>query len=239
MAGIKTPKVISPKIKVYTTNHQERIEPAALQHEDKNALMVLVDLYTGLRIGELCGLYWSDFQWDSDFFDISRILERLYKKWTQNRPEYQLVSLNRSRINSSTALYVGPPKTESGKRRIYLSEQAITSFHEIEAQQKKLGLYHPDGFVFLQANGNPYEPRGYYKLYRDILSRADVSYHNFHSLRHTFATRAFELHFDIPTLAEILGHAQKSTTENMYGHSLDETKKRNMEKFNLHTRQAV
>ena len=62
------------------------------------------------------------------------------------------------------------------------------------------------------------------------MNRADVSYHNFHSLRHIFATRAFELNFDIPTLSEILDHAQKSKTENMYGHSLDESKKRNMEK---------
>lgn len=102
-------------------------------------------------------------------------------------------------------------------------------FNEIEAYQKQRNIYKPDDFVFLQKNGNPYEPRTYNRLYRDVLKRAEVDYRNFHTLRHTFATRAF----DIPTLAEILGHAQKSTTENMYGHSLDDTKKKAMEKFNL------
>ena len=61
---------------------------------------------------------------------------------------------------------------------------------------------------------------------------AGVDYQNFHTLRHTFATRAFELQFDIPTLAEILGHAQKSTTENMYGHTMEETKRAAMGRFN-------
>ena len=54
--GLKTPKVSPPQIQVYSKSHQTCIEQAALYHEDKNALMVLIDLYTGLRIGELCGL---------------------------------------------------------------------------------------------------------------------------------------------------------------------------------------
>ena len=80
--------------------------------------------------------------------------------------------------------------------------------------------------MFVNQKGNPYEPRAYNKLYRGVLQRAGVDYRKFHTLRHTFATRAFELAFDIPTLAEILGHAQKTTTENMYGHSLDDTKEK-------------
>ena len=232
IAGLKTPKVPQAKIQVYTKRDQYNIELAALQHEDKNALLVLIDLYTGLRIGELCALSWPDFSPDRDYFDISFILERLSKKWVKDHSEYTQVPIIGAKSDASTALYLGPPKTESGKRRIHMSEQAISAFYDIELQQKEWGLYKPDGFVFLQSNGNPYEPDGYRKLYKDVLRQAGVTYQKFHTLRHTFATRAFELQFDIPTLAEILGHAQKSTTENMYGHSLDETKKRNMEKFN-------
>lgn len=98
----------------------------------------------------------------------------------------------------------------------------MLGFERIETYQKK--------------NGNLYELRTYNDLYRDIIKRTGVDYRNFHTLRHMFATRAYELAFDIPTLAEILDHAQKTTTENIYGHSLDDTKKKIMVKF---SRRAV
>lgn len=230
--GLKTPKVSLPQIQVYSKSHQTCIEQAALYHEDKNALMVLIDLYTGLRIGELCGLSWLDFGPGKEYFKIRRILERLSKKWAENRSEYQRIFMVGGKEEGATALYLGPPKTESGKRVVYTNDQAVLGFNRIETYQKKMGFYRPDGFVFVNQNGNPYEPRAYNKLYRDVLQRAGVDYRKFHTLRHTFATRAFELAFDIPTLAEILGHAQKTTTENMYGHSLDDTKKSAMARFN-------
>ena len=230
--GLKTPKVIPPMIKVYTTSHQYCIEQAALEHENVNALMVLIDLYTGLRIGELCSLFWSDFGPGKEYFDVKRLIERLKIQWAEHRPDYKRVPILNAKKGSSTALYFGTPKTELGKRRIYTSEQSVLGFERIEAYQKANGTYQYDGFVFLQRNGNPYEPRGYNDLYRDVLQKANVDYRKFHTLRHTFATRAFELKFDIPTLSEILGHAQKSTTENMYGHSVDDTKKLAMAKFN-------
>ena len=230
--GLKTPSVIPRKITVYTTTHQRRIEQAALEHININALMILIDLYTGLRIGELCGLLWSDFGPNKEYFDVQRIIERLPVQWAEQRPDYIRIPLQNAKNNGKTALYFGAPKTEMGKRRIYTSEQSVLGFERIEAYQKENGIYQHDGFVFLQSSGNPYEPRAYNDLYRDVLQKADVEYKNFHILRHTFATRAYELKFDIPTLSEILGHAQKSTTENMYGHSVDDTKKLAMAKFN-------
>lgn len=146
--------------------------------------------------------------------------------------DYKDVPIANAKADSNTALYFGTPKTEMGKRRIYTSEQSVLGFDRIEQYQKENGIYQFDGFVFLQRNGNPYEPRAYNDLYRDVLKRAQVDYRKFHTLRHTFATRAYELKFDIPTLSELLGHAQKSTTENMYGHSVDDTKKRAMSMFN-------
>ena len=77
---------------------------AALQHENKNALLVLIDLYTGLRIGELCALSWSDFGPGREYFDISFILERLSKKWTKDRSEYRQIPIAGANPDAVTAL---------------------------------------------------------------------------------------------------------------------------------------
>lgn len=60
---------------------------------------------------------------------------------------------------------------------------------------------------------------------------ADIENTNFHALRHTFATRALEAGMDIEVLSTILGHAQPSTTLNMYGHALPDHKIKSMAKM--------
>ena len=125
---------------MYSKSHQTCIEQAALYHEDKNALMVLIDLYTGLRIGELCGLSWLDFGPGKEYFKIRRILERLSKKWAENRSEYQRIFMVGGKEEGATALYLGPPKTESGKRVVYTNDQAVLGFNRIETYQKKMGF---------------------------------------------------------------------------------------------------
>ena len=58
------------------------------------------------------------------------------------------------------------------------------------------------------------------KTYVRILKRLNINYKNFHSLRHTFATRALELGMDVKSLSEILGHKNAMITLNRYSHSL-------------------
>lgn len=64
-----------------------------------------------------------------------------------------------------------------------------------------------------------------------MLKKADIPTTNFHTLRHTFATRALENGFDVKVLADILGHADASTTLNKYAHALPDHKKTSMEKL--------
>ena len=64
-----------------------------------------------------------------------------------------------------------------------------------------------------------------------MLKKAEIENTNFHTLRHTFATRALENGFDVKVLADILGHADASTTLNKYAHALPDHKKTSMEKL--------
>jgi integrase len=87
--------------------------------------------------------------------------------------------------------------------------------------------------VFSTSLGLVYEPRTYEDLFKRTLKSAGVSNINFHAHRHTFATRALEAGMDIKVLSSILGHAQASTTLNLYAHALPDHKKTSMYKMEI------
>lgn len=85
--------------------------------------------------------------------------------------------------------------------------------------------------IFSTPTGIVYEPRTYEDLFKRTLKAAGVQDINFHALRHTFATRAPEAGMDIKVLSSILGHAQASTTLNLYAHALPDHKRKSMDKM--------
>lgn len=85
--------------------------------------------------------------------------------------------------------------------------------------------------IFSTQTGIVYEPRTYEDLFKRTLKAAGVQDINFHALRHTFATRALKAGMDIKVLSSILGHAQASTTLNLYAHALPDHKRHSMEKM--------
>lgn len=91
--------------------------------------------------------------------------------------------------------------------------------------------YNPDGYVFCQENGSPYEPRTYQDLFKRCIRQAGIADANFHSLRHTFATRSLEQGMDVVTLSRLLGHANPSITLDKYGHALDDHKRDSVAKL--------
>ena len=93
--------------------------------------------------------------------------------------------------------------------------------------------YNPEGYVFCQENGSPYEPRTYQDLFKRCIRQAGIPDANFHSLRHTFATRSLEQGMDVVTLSRLLGHANPSITLDKYGHALDDHKRDSVAKLGV------
>lgn len=77
-----------------------------------------------------------------------------------------------------------------------------------------------DEDYFLSGNAEPIEPRNYQYFFKKTLADCELRYVNFHTLRHTFATRCVEAGMDIKTLSEILGHTNTNITLSYYVHSL-------------------
>lgn len=209
---ITLPKVRSGKeVPVFSMKEQRVLEYAVQQSEDKRLLGILLCFYSGIRLGELCALQWEDFDFDAGAVSITRTVSRIR---------------NREPNGEKTVLSVGTPKSETSLRKIPLPDFLLRLIEKNSPPAPEEGCY------MLSGKAAPFDPRIYQRLYKKVLAEAGVKDRKFHTIRHTFATRALELGVDIKTLSEILGHSSVNITLNVYAHSLMEQKKVAIEKFN-------
>jgi len=199
-------------------------EQKALQEavqDERLGIGIILTLFTGLRLGELLGLKFDDIDFKAKTITIRRTLNRLKVFDTPDK---------------KTDIVMGEPKTDRAKRTIPLQDFLIPLLkqHHVNIMREKLlagNLYTDENFVICNEFGKYLEPRTYQDFYKRMLKKADIPNTNFHTLRHTFATRALENGFDVKVLADILGHADASTTLNKYAHALPDHKKTSMEKL--------
>lgn len=204
--NIKKPKlqrVKEPKkeMRVLSIQEQKQLEQYLYHNMNLSCFGVLLALYTGMRIGELCALQWDDIQ--PDCIVISKTLQRIQD-------------------NDHTIIEITEPKTPSSIRKIPIPDFFRTIIE---------GYRQPDGYVLVNRNGNRVEPRLMQLTFKRIIEDCDLPKTNFHALRHTFATRCIEAGFDVKSLSEILGHADVKTTLNKYVHSSFELKQENMKRL--------
>lgn len=194
------------EMRVFTPKEQHTFVSFLLEDIDIYKLGVLLALFTGVRIGELCALHWEDIKEDSIY--IRRTMQRIQNK-----------------DGKGTQLYIGDPKTKTSVRTIPLPSflaKYIQDFRD-DTQQYFLGT--PEKPII--------EPRVMQYKFEKYIAAAKIEKANFHALRHSFATRCVECGFEIKTLSEILGHANVQITLNRYVHSSMELKRNNMEKLTL------
>ena len=202
--GVILPKKKKSSIDVFSKEEQRLIEHTLNIQETPNDIGILICLYTGLRIGEVCGLKWDDINFQSNKLYVNRTIQRMS-------------------VDGKSQLVELPPKSESSCRDVHVPiflMEYLKDAKSIAANAYVLSL-----------NSHVMDPRSYQNQYKRILEKCGVKYRHFHSLRHTFSVRALELGFDIKTLSEILGHSDATITMQRYAHSLDEHKRISMEKL--------
>lgn len=194
---IKRPKLKERKIECFTLAEQKKIESAVFESKKTKMFGIVLCLYTGLRIGELLALTWSDIDFGKGLLFVS--------KTCHDGNDGQ----NHIRIIDS-------PKTVNSRRVIPLPKQILPLLKAVKKRSE---------CEFIVADGGkPVFVRSYQRTFELLLKKLHIPHKGFHSLRHTFATRAIECGVDVKTLSEILGHKNATITLNRYAHSMLEHK---------------
>ncbi|MGN0107024.1 MAG: tyrosine-type recombinase/integrase [Hominilimicola sp.] len=201
---VELPKAKKHKVEVFTKEEQSLIEAALDTEENPNDVGILICLYTGLRIGEVCGLKWGDINFISNTLIVNRTVERMT-------------------IEGKSVLKELAPKSETSHRTIPIPSFLSDKLREIKAKSAAPYVLHTDFHIM--------DPRTFQYQYKKCLAEAGIRYLNFHSVRHTFATRCIHVGMDPKTLSEILGHSDLKITLDYYFHSSFEFKKDQMERL--------
>ena len=218
---IKLQRGMKKEIRILSMAEQRTLEEACNASIELIPKGIIIMLGTGMRIGELLALRWSDVNMEDESIVIRNSLRRQNCVQDINRNDYIILS---EKKENKTALMIGRVKTTKGNRTIYMTQHVFAALRSIRCYQDNMkqiagSKSNKMDFLFCTASGAATDARYYQKVFKRFLVKAGVSQTNIHSLRHAFATRALECNFDLNSLADILGHAAPSTTLNMYGHS--------------------
>ena len=202
-------KKILHEMRVLSRFEEQRLIAVLTDRMDLYKLGVYICLFTGLRIGELCALRWKNISFTEKVIKVEHTLQRL-----QNNDPQAAVK---------TRIIITDPKSYSSMREIPLPDFLL------DILQPFAGT--PNSFLLSGDSKRYVEPRTMQNRFKIYLREGQIREVNFHSLRHTFATRCIELGFDVKTLSEILGHSSVKITLDRYVHPSMEQKLMHMEKL--------
>jgi len=187
-----------------TVAHHKKILDYIRQNFTFRNLGIYISLSTGLRIGEVCALRWSDINVDSGTINVQRTIERIYIIEGEKK---------------HTELVINTPKTKNSCREIPMSKELLAL---VKPLKKVVNV----DYYILTNEPSPTEPRTYRNYYKRLMEQLGIPKLKFHGLRHSFATRCIESNCDYKTVSVLLGHSNISTTLNLYVHPNMEQKKR-------------
>lgn len=201
---IKKPIVKKEQIQTLSCSECDCLMEYCYTNLNDTNIGILISLNTGLRIGEICALKWSDIDIYSHLLHVNHTMSRL--KDEKNNWKW----------------IVEVPKTQASVRIVPISKRLFEALMKLkESTISDYVVSDCKSFI---------NPRTYEYRFHAKMRESKVRDINFHVLRHTFATRCVEGGMDIKTLSELLGHSNVSITLSTYVHSSLELKKTQMEK---------
>lgn len=201
-------KLTTKTMRILSKTEQETLCKYIFAHPEPCNIGILVCLFTGLRVGEICALRWEDVSFTDQTIYVHHTLQRVQ---------------NQTGNEAKTRIILTTPKSSCSIRIIPIPDE----LSEVLATHNKSSI----GYLLTNNGCKFVEPRTMQNRFKRIQKVCGIETANFHALRHTFATRCIELGFDVKSLSEILGHASVNITMNRYVHPTYELKKENMQKL--------
>lgn len=189
---VKGPAVRQAKVETLSAEACEMLARSVITNPDLSGAAYLLALGYGLRLGELCGLKWSDFRFSEGVMTINRTVLRI-------------------KDGDRTRLVVQTPKTEAALRQIPVTNEMLLFLSGLREHAS-------EEMFILTGTQKPMEPRTLQKRFKRFLELHGLQHIRLHGLRHTFATRSINEGFDPKTLSELLGHKNVKTTLQLYVH---------------------
>ena len=215
-------------LRVFTREEQRAVSQYVMKYGSLADAGILLSLYTGLRIGEVCALRWNCISLKTQNLRVEKTMQRI-QSFREDSPARKTTTANalapgrkKRRKQAHTYVVITEPKSACSIRSIPLPDSVTEALRPLEAPSDCFLLTgKPDCFV---------EPRTLENHFVHIMEACGIEGATFHTLRHTFATRCIELGFDMKSLSEILGHSSVNITLNRYVHPSMEFKRANMGK---------
>lgn len=201
-------KHISKEIRVLSRSEQKKLCQYLYSELDSYNIGILICLFTGLRVGEICALRWEDISFSDQTLHVHHTLQRIQDKAGGEK---------------KTKIVITTPKSSCSIRTIPIPDALNNILMSYRIVSK--------GYLLTNSDSKYVEPRTMQNHFKRALKKSGIEAASFHSLRHTFATRCIELGFDVKSLSEILGHATVNITMNRYVHPTLELKKENMQRM--------
>ncbi len=200
---VQPPKARKPKRKYYDDEQCKILLENLETQEIKYKVAIIITIFTGVRLGELMGLEWSDIDLKNGIININKSSQYLSEK----------------------GVFTKAPKTESSIRDVAIPDFIVSLLEEYKLwydEQKSIvgDFWHESNKLFVQDDGKPIHPSTISKWFEQFVKKIGLPVINFHGLRHTNATLLISQQVDVATVSARLGHAQITTTYNFYVHPL-------------------
>ena len=206
--NIEKPSYRPTEINIFTEAEYNRLKTYLSTGIDSKKLGIITAMLTGIRIGELCALKWGNIDLANRIIAIDKTIQR--------------IKVANDTATKKTKIVIDTPKSSASIRKIPIPEILFDKLEEFKSSDNTYLLTNTQAYI---------EPRIYQRYFKSYIEACNIKDNNFHTLRHTFATKAVEKETDTKTLSLLLGHADVSFTMKRYVHPNMEHKRAQIEKI--------